>query len=107
MEEPQIINQPEEEIRTRLTGIFHYLRVQAVETNLLCVMDIEALSKLAALNQLQQRATSLEERSVEFKELSQQFKLLYNWLHEINHYYIYRDEQTGLWRLGIYLRRTS
>ncbi len=107
MEELDSINQPEEEIRTRLTGIFHYLKIQAVETNLLCLMDVEALSKLAALNHLQQRAASMEERSAEFKEFSQQFKLLYNWLHEINQYYIYRDEQTGLWRLGIYLRRPS
>jgi hypothetical protein len=44
MEEARITNQPEEEIRTQLTGIFHYLKVQAVEINLLCVMDIEALS---------------------------------------------------------------
>ncbi len=44
---PESINQPEEEIRTRLTGIFHYLKVQAVETNLLCLMDVEALNKLA------------------------------------------------------------
>jgi hypothetical protein len=65
----------------------------------------EALSKLAALNQLQQRAGIMEERSAEFKELSRQFSLLYNWLHKIKQYYIYRDEQTGLWRLGIYLRK--
>jgi hypothetical protein len=70
-------------------------------------MDVEALSKLAALNQLQQRAGIMEERSVEFKELSRQFSLLYNWLHEINQYYIYRDEHTGLWRLGIYLRKKN
>ena len=42
----------EEDITTPLTETFQRLREQAMETGLLYVMDIEALEKLAALNQL-------------------------------------------------------
>ena len=49
------------EITTPLTETFQRLKEQALETGLVYVMDVEALEKLAALNQLQQQADQLNE----------------------------------------------
>ena len=95
------------EITTPLTATFQQLKALAQETNLLCVMDVEALEKLAALNQLQQQADSLDAYTPEQQALKWPFKRLYNWLHEVNKYFIYRDDQTRVWRLGTYLSRRS
>jgi hypothetical protein len=93
------------EITTPLTDTILRLKEQALETNLLCIMDVEALSKLAALNQLQQQANQLPEHDPAQRAIGLRFGSLYIWLHEINNYPIHKDEKTGLWRLGVYLWR--
>lgn len=95
----------EEDITTPLTETFQRLREQAMETGLLYVMDIEALEKLAALNQLQQQADKLDEFAPEQKALDMPFKRLYRWLHEVNKYFVHRDYPSGQWRLGTFLSR--
>ncbi len=96
---------PEELITTPLTETFQRLKILAAETNLLYVMDVVALEKLAALNQLQQQSDRFDQYAPEQKALDLPFKRLYNWLHEFNQYFIHRDDQTRLWRLGTYLSR--
>jgi hypothetical protein len=98
-------NTEEDVIQTPLTETFQQLKMLAQETGLLYVMDVEALEKLAALNQLQQRADNLDEFSPEQKALDLPFKQLYRWLHEVNKYFVYREYPSGLWRLGTYLSR--
>jgi hypothetical protein len=94
------------EITTPLTETFQRLKEQALETGLVYVMDVEALEKLAVLNQLQQQADRLNEFAPEQKALRQPFHHLYNWLHELNKYFIYRDfPNGGIWRLGTFLSR--
>jgi hypothetical protein len=93
------------EITTPLTDTILRLKEQALETNLLCILDVEALAKLAALNQLQQQADKFDEYAPEQQALYWPFKHHYNWLHEINTYFIYRDEQTRVWRLGTFLSK--
>lgn len=96
----------EETITTPLTETFQRLRQLARETGLLYEMDVVALEKLAALNQLQQQADSMDEYAPEQKALQQPFHRLHIWLHEINKYFIYRDyPATGIWRLGTFLSR--
>lgn len=97
----------EEEIRTPLTEIILCLKELAAETNLLYIMDVEALVKLAALNHLQQQADRLPEYDPQQREIRRQFGLLYIWLHEMNRYHIHRDEQTRIWRLATYLSRNG
>jgi hypothetical protein len=100
------MSSPEEDvIQTPLTDIFQRLKELAAETNLLYVMDVEALEKLAMLNLLQQKADQLDEHAPEQKALDLSFKQLYNSLHELNNYFIHRDDQTRIWRLGTYLSR--
>jgi hypothetical protein len=93
------------EITTPLTDTILRLKEQALETNLLCILDVEALAKRAALNQLQQQADKLDEYAPEQQALYWPFKHHYNWLHEINKYFIHRDEQTRVWRLGTSLSK--
>jgi hypothetical protein len=95
----------DEEIRTPLTDTIQRLKEQALEANLLYVMDVEALMKLAALNQLQQQANRLSEHDPAQRAIGRRFGPLYIWLHEINNYPIHKDEKTGLWRLGVHLWR--
>lgn len=101
------MNDTEEDvIQTPLTETFQRLKVLAAETGLLYVMDVEALEKLAALNQLQQQADRLGEFAPEQKALQQPFHRLYSWLHELNKYFVYRDFPCGgIWRLGTFLSR--
>jgi hypothetical protein len=95
----------EDLITTPLTETFKHLRDLAKETGLLYVMDVEALEKLAALNQLQQQSDSLDEHDPGQVALRQPFHRLHNWLHELNKYFIYRDFPSGIWRLGTFLSR--
>jgi hypothetical protein len=96
----------EETIHTPLTETFQRLKTLARETGLLYVMDVEALEKLAALNQLQQQADKLDEYAPEQLALRNPFNRLYSWLHEVNKYFIYRDYPSGgLWRLGTFLSK--
>jgi hypothetical protein len=93
------------EITTPLTDTILRLKEQALETNLLYIMDVEALAKLAALNLLQRQADKLDEYAPEQQALYWPFKHHYNWLHEINAYFIHRDDQTRIWRLGTSLSK--
>jgi hypothetical protein len=95
----------DEEVRTPLTDTLLRLKEQALESNLLYVMDVEALMKLAALNLLQQQADRFDESAPELQAFYWPFKYHYNWLHEINKYFIHRDDQTRVWRLGAYLSK--
>ncbi|GHO98218.1 hypothetical protein KSF_082660 [Reticulibacter mediterranei] len=97
--------QLDEEVRTPLTDTILCLKEQALESNLLCIMDVEELMKLATLNQLRQRANRLPEYDPAQRTIGQRFGPLYIWLHEINNCPIHKDEKTGLWRLGVYLWR--
>lgn len=99
------MDNPEEEITTPLTETFQRLKILAAETNLLYMMDVVALEKLAALNQLQQQSDRFDQYAPEQKALTPPFKLLYCWLHEVNKYFIHRDDRTRVWRLGTYLSR--
>jgi hypothetical protein len=99
------MSNPEEEcfIQTPLTEAFQRLKELAVESRLLDPMDIEALEKLAALNYIQKLA---DHRSgPDPLILRKVFQRLYNWLHIFNKYFIHRDEETKLWRLGIELSK--
>jgi hypothetical protein len=99
-------NTEEDVIQTPLTETFQRLKMLAQETGLLYVMDVEALEKLAALNQLQQQADKLDERAPEQIALRNPFNRLYSWLHEVNKYFIYRDYPSGgIWRLGTFLSK--
>ncbi len=97
------MNEPE--ITTPLTKTFQRLKELAVETGLLHAMDIVALEKLAELNQVQQQADRLDEYAPEQRALIWPFKQRYTWLHVINQYFIHRDDQTRVWRLGTELGR--
>jgi hypothetical protein len=99
-------NEPEYFIPTPLDETFERLKELAQETGLLHPMDVEALKKLAALNQLQQQSDRLDEHAPEQESLQQPFHRLHIWLHEVNKYFIYRDYQNGnIWRLGTFLSR--
>lgn len=93
------------EITTPLTATFQRLKALAQETNLLYIMDVEALEKLAALNLLQQQSDSFDIDAPEQQALDGPFKQLYNWLHMVNKYFIHRDDQSRIWRFGTYLSR--
>jgi hypothetical protein len=93
------------EITTPLTATFQQLKALAQETNLLYITDIVALEKLAALNLLQQQSDSFDTYAPEQQALNGPFKQLYNWLHEVNKYFIHRDDQSRIWRFGTYLSR--
>ena len=97
--------EPEDYIPTPLDETFERLKALAKETNLLYVMDVEALQKLAALNQLQQQADQHDEFAPEQRLFDMPFRRLYTWLHEVNKYFIHRDDTTKVWRLGTYLSR--
>lgn len=99
------LDHDDETICTPLTDMLLRLKEHAMETNLLYVMDVEALLKLAALNQLQQQADRLDEGAPEQRALYWPFKHHYNWLHEVNKYFIHRDDLTSVWRLGTYLSK--
>jgi hypothetical protein len=93
-------------VPTPLDDAFEHLKELATETNLLHPMDVEALKRLAALNQLQRMADHLDQHAPEQKELRAPFNRLYSWLHEVNKYFIYRDYPGGgIWRFGTFLSR--
>jgi hypothetical protein len=100
-------NREEYFIQTPMDETFERLKEQALETGLLHPMDVEALKKLAALNQLQRMSDGLHDQyAPEQQALRQPFNRLYSWLHEVNKYFIYRDYQSGsIWRLGTFLSR--
>jgi hypothetical protein len=54
---------------------------------------------------LQQQSDRLDQYAPEQQALDLPFKRLYNWLHEVNKYFIHRDDQIRVWRLGTYLNR--
>lgn len=74
----------DEEVQTPLTDTLLLLKEQALESNLLYIMDVEALMKLAALNQLQRQANCLPEHDPAQRAIGRRFGPLCIWLHEIN-----------------------
>jgi hypothetical protein len=97
------MSEPEDYIQTPLTETFQRLKALAAETDLLYVMDVEALEKLAALNYVQRMAD--RRNGPDHMILRQAFNRLYSWLHNINKYFIHRDEKSKLWRLGTELSK--